>query len=150
MNLQSIAISQLSAIFVIVVSYSSQCKRLYSTLIFGLQINSPKISLQKQFLYSSATEGLEILKKQLKRKKLVKWKISISRNFFFFFLSTIANIIFCLFTFFQDHNNIAMAEPSTSDAVVQEPTKKSQDYEDLFPKLPGAAPTSISGNNNSH
>ena len=43
-----------------------------------------------------------------------------------------------------------MAEPSTSDAVVQEPTKKSQDYEDLFPKLPGAAPTSISGNNNSH
>ena len=40
-----------------------------------------------------------------------------------------------------------MAEPSTSDAVVQEPTKKSQDYEDLFPKLPGAAPTSISGNN---
>ena len=41
-----------------------------------------------------------------------------------------------------------MAEPSTSDAVVQEPTKKSQDYEDLFPKLPGAAPTSISGNNN--
>ena len=51
----------------------------------------------------------------------------------------------CLFTLFQDHNNIAMAEPSTSDAVVQEPTKKSQDYEDLFPKLPGAAPTSISG-----
>ena len=46
-----------------------------------------------------------------------------------------------------------MAEPvapivaSTSDAVVtQEPTaKKTQDYEDLFPKLPGAAPTSISG-----
>ena len=47
-------------------------------------------------------------------------------------------------------NNITMAEPSTSDAVIQEPTKKSQDYEDLFPKLPGAAPTSISGNNNSH
>jgi len=46
----------------------------------------------------------------------------------------------------EDHNNIAMAEPSTSDAVVQEPTKKSQDYEDLFPKLPGAAPTSISAN----
>ena len=71
-------------------------------------------------------------------------------NFTEFFFSTIANIILCLFTFFQDHNNIAMAEPSTSDAVVQEPTKKSQDYEDLFPKLPGAAPTSISGNNNSH
>ena len=47
----------------------------------------------------------------------------------------------------EDHNNIAIAESSTSDAVVQEPTKKSQDYEDLFPKLPGAAPTSISGNN---
>jgi polyribonucleotide nucleotidyltransferase len=54
----------------------------------------------------------------------------------------------------EDHNNIAMAEPvapivaSTSDAVVtQEPTaKKTQDYEDLFPKLPGAAPTSISAN----
>ena len=58
-----------------------------------------------------------------------------------------ANNRICMFTFFQDHNNIAMAEPSTSDAVVQEPTKKSQDYEDLFPKLPGAAPTSISGNN---
>ena len=37
-----------------------------------------------------------------------------------------------------------MAEPSTSDAVVQE-QQKSQDYEDLFPKLPGAAPTGISG-----
>merc|ERR1719412_2365659 len=43
----------------------------------------------------------------------------------------------------QDHNT--MAEPSTSDAVVQE-QQKSQDYEDLFPKLPGAAPTSISAN----
>jgi len=42
----------------------------------------------------------------------------------------------------QDHNT--MAEPSTSDAVVQE-QQKSQDYEDLFPKLPGAAPTGISG-----
>lgn len=38
-----------------------------------------------------------------------------------------------------------MAEPSTSDAVVQE-QQKSQDYEDLFPKLPGAAPTGISAN----
>merc|ERR1719412_1074122 len=43
----------------------------------------------------------------------------------------------------QDHNT--MAEPSTSDAVVQE-QQKSQDYEDLFPKLPGAAPTGISAN----
>merc|ERR1719412_81983 len=43
----------------------------------------------------------------------------------------------------QDHNT--MAEPSTSDAVVQE-QQKSQDYEDLFPKLPGAAPTSVSAN----
>ena len=142
MNLQSIVISQLSAIFV--VSYSSQCKRDH-ILYWYLDYRSipPKFHCRNNCLQQChrRVRNLKTVKKNSRNEKF---------QFHGIFFWVLKQIFICIFTFFQDHNNIAMAEPSTSDAVVQEPTKKSQDYEDLFPKLPGAAPTSISGNNKSH